>query len=183
MRKALISVSIVLLFVLGSEVRAAGGPTADVALNVTPPASMKVGTPSTWHGQLFAYFPSQDGTEDPVAAEINGGNRSFVAVSSFLRRTAVNAVESMLPYHCKSSATCFSVCCNPSICCCMSAHVHVSGLKSILGPHEGFHCGVEGHESSATRPGERSAKLPGPPARTLKLEKPGWGPRSASAFG
>jgi hypothetical protein len=28
---------------------------------------------------------------------------------------------------------------------------------------------------------EHSAKLPGPPARTLKLEKPGWRPRSTSA--
>ena len=34
-----------------------------------------------------------------------------------------------------------------------------------------------------TRTPERSAKLPGPPARTLKLEKPGWRPRSASAVG
>src|SRR6266481_4317627 len=30
---------------------------------------------------------------------------------------------------------------------------------------------------------ERSAKLPGPPARRLKLGKPGWRPRSASAAG
>src|SRR5437660_1633621 len=30
---------------------------------------------------------------------------------------------------------------------------------------------------------ERSAKLPGPPATTLKLGKPGWRPRSASAVG
>src|SRR5262245_54551014 len=30
---------------------------------------------------------------------------------------------------------------------------------------------------------ERSAKLPGPPARTLKLRKPGWRPRSASVVG
>ena len=33
------------------------------------------------------------------------------------------------------------------------------------------------------RMAERSAKLPGPPARTLKLGKPGWRPRSASAPG
>jgi hypothetical protein len=30
-------------------------------------------------------------------------------------------------------------------------------------------------------PSERSAKLPGPPATTLKVGKPGWRPRSASA--
>src|SRR5262249_39776829 len=37
--------------------------------------------------------------------------------------------------------------------------------------------------SAGTSPNERSAKLPGPPARILKLGKPGWRPRSASAFG
>src|SRR5262245_23066023 len=30
---------------------------------------------------------------------------------------------------------------------------------------------------------EQRAKLPGPPATTLKLDKPGWRPRSASAAG
>src|SRR5262245_43610309 len=34
------------------------------------------------------------------------------------------------------------------------------------------------HQSSAT---ERSAKLPGLPAKTLRLGKPGWQPRSTSA--
>jgi hypothetical protein len=37
--------------------------------------------------------------------------------------------------------------------------------------------------SDRRAPPERSAKLPGPPARTLKLEKPGWRPRSVSAVG
>src|SRR5262249_28528345 len=37
--------------------------------------------------------------------------------------------------------------------------------------------------SDRCAPPERSAKLPGPPARTLRLEKPGWRPRSASAVG
>src|SRR5882724_3155035 len=32
-------------------------------------------------------------------------------------------------------------------------------------------------------PANGTAKLPGPPASTLKLEKPGWRPRSASAVG
>src|SRR6516164_9189348 len=33
------------------------------------------------------------------------------------------------------------------------------------------------------RPDNAKAKLPGPPARTLKRGKPGWRPRSASADG
>ena len=37
------------------------------------------------------------------------------------------------------------------------------------------------HEAQANS--QRSAKLPGPPARTLKPENPGWRPRSASVVG
>src|SRR5215475_4366496 len=36
---------------------------------------------------------------------------------------------------------------------------------------------------SKLQPPNAKAKLPGPPARTLKLGKPGWRPRSASAVG
>jgi hypothetical protein len=83
-----------------------------------------------------------------------------------------------------------------------TARLGGSGCPSTTGPMKemgtavttwALHASVRRHRSRLLQyrfgrsdqraPPERSAKLPGPPARTLKLEKPGWRPRSVSAVG
>jgi hypothetical protein len=61
-------------------------------------------------------------------------------------------------------------------CCCDKAEsVEHCFLRLGIAPVGSLGC------DPALLTAERSAKLPGPPSRTLKLGKPGWRPRSASA--
>jgi len=63
------------------------------------------------------------------------------------------------------------------------ARFHASSFKCVsLSPTSLRRCRYQ-DRLVFTQVAERSAKLPGPPARTLKLGKPGWRPRSASAVG
>ena len=66
---------------------------------------------------------------------------------------------------------------------CVGNDNDVRAVAGAAFPKMGRNTVFVDHTTALPPPPNDKAKLPGPPAKTLKLENPGWRPRSASAVG